>query len=71
MPYFLYMIDPQKKMTCLGSHSGYRDAKQEVRHLRESAEDTQNDYRMIFANNENEAEHLLSAKREEPIQGDD
>ncbi|MES9856036.1 MAG: hypothetical protein ABW166_05465 [Sedimenticola sp.] len=70
MPYFVYKIE-QKKLELFNSLSGYRDAKSELSQLRKANEDPQINYRMIFANNENEAERLLTTPREMPIQGDE
>ncbi|MEJ1364146.1 MAG: hypothetical protein RPU52_08745 [Candidatus Sedimenticola sp. (ex Thyasira tokunagai)] len=71
MPYYIYKIEQKDKLELLNSLSGYRDAKNEVSHLRKASEDPQVNYRMIFASSENEAEKLLTTPREMPVQGDD
>jgi hypothetical protein len=71
MPYFVYRIDAEMKLTNLGSHETYRDAKNNVRSLREQSADPGVTYRLIHAQNENQAEILLLTPREKPVEGDD
>lgn len=71
MPYFIYRITPENKLTNLGSKTNYREAKEEVRQLRKNSDTTGDNFRLMFANSEAEAEKLLLTPREEPVQGDD
>lgn len=71
MPYFIYRITPENKLTNLGSNSNYRQAKEEVRQLRKSSDTPGDNFRLMFASSEAEAEKLLLTPREEPVQGDD
>lgn len=71
MPYFIYRITPENKLTSLGSKTNYRQAKEEVRQLRKNSDTTGDDFRLMFASSEAEAEKLLLTPREKPVQGDD
>ena len=64
MPYFVFEIDPDRKLTFVDSFEDYRSAKSLCRDRRKAGEVTQgNDLRMIFAKNEKEAKTLLKEKR--------
>lgn len=72
MPYFLYRISQEKSLQCLDKFTKYKEARARARELRSAqAEDDRDSIRVIFANNENEAEILLLTPREAPIEGDD
>ena len=72
MPYFLYRISQDKKLHCLDKYAKYKEARDRARAVRgELAKDDSDTIRVIFANNENEAEILLLTPREAPIEGDD
>ncbi len=72
MPYFLYRISQNKNLHCLDKYAKYREARDRARVVRsEQAKDDTDAIRVIFANNENEAEILLLTRREAPIEGDD
>jgi NAD(P)H-hydrate repair Nnr-like enzyme with NAD(P)H-hydrate dehydratase domain len=72
MPYFIYKVTPQKKLTALGEHTAYRDAREQARTLREQL-DAGDDasVRIIFAPHAGEAERLLTTEREFVPMGDD
>lgn len=72
MPYFIYRIESEKELVLLESFPKYREAKLQAKSLR--AEQESGDIatiKIIFANNQIEAERLLTTPREAPIQGDD
>ena len=71
MPYFVYQISADNKLTNLGSYPGYREARTEVRELRGKSGESSINYRIIFAQNEMQAEVLLLTPREKPVEGDD
>ncbi len=54
-------------------HASYRDAKTNVRKLRVDTGDTAGvvDFRMVFAENETDAEHLLRTKKDKAPSGID
>ncbi|PLY13498.1 MAG: hypothetical protein C0631_13895 [Sedimenticola sp.] len=72
MPYFIYNIDPKKQLTYLDNNPNYREAREQARGLRAAqAEDDKGTIKIVFAQNQNEAERLLQATREAPVIGDD
>jgi len=69
MPYYIYQIGAFRQLKLLDTVAEYRAARQQVRELRRQSSDagettTTASYRMIFAASENEAERLLTTKRE-------
>ncbi|MCG8425775.1 MAG: hypothetical protein MI754_00280 [Chromatiales bacterium] len=72
MPYFIYQIDDNKQLTYLDQNSNYRQARDQARELRANqSPDDKTAIKLIFAQNQNEAERLLTTTREAPIVGDD
>jgi hypothetical protein len=71
MPYFVYRITPQRKLTHIETFTRYPDAKALVRRLRQDDASGDDDIRMIFAQQQMEAERLLSAPRDERVIGED
>jgi hypothetical protein len=73
MPYYLYEIveQPIRQLTKLGQHPSFKEASAEAKRLR--AEGTcAGTVKVIFADNELQAEDLLSQVREAPpMIGDD
>jgi hypothetical protein len=64
MPYFVFR-KTEKKLELQGSHDSYRDAKQEVKALRQANPDEDiNNFRLVFADNEKQGRILLTTKRE-------
>ena len=68
MPYFMFKINTSREYHCLGQHADYRTARKQIRELRKSSQQEAGiiDYRLTFAQDVNEAEHLLRSKRERP-----
>lgn len=65
MPYHIFEINPFKQLTFVESVGEYRDAKAQVRAMRESGSlGTGVTVRMMFAGDRFEAERLLKEKRE-------
>jgi hypothetical protein len=72
MPYFVYRVQPNLQLTYIDTKEKYQEAKSLVRSLREQrAADDDADYRLIFANQQGEAEKLLSTPRDERVIGED
>ncbi|HEC29012.1 MAG TPA: hypothetical protein ENI65_05445 [Gammaproteobacteria bacterium] len=72
MPYFIYNIFPDKKLELLDEYAKYRDARDNVRERRK--EQTENDtqtVRLVHARHQQEAERLLTTKREARPTGED
>ena len=73
MPYFIYRIDQKpdqliKKLTLNSKANSYKDAKHEVKLLRESIpEESGQIWKIVFAESELHAEELLHQKREKPV----
>ena len=64
MPYFVFEIDSDRKLTFIESFEDYRSAKTLCRDRRKAGEVSQGaDLRMIFAKNQKEAQALLKEKR--------
>lgn len=65
MPYFIYKISPQRTLEKQGMAEKFKEAKALVNELRKTLDpNTGYTVRMIFAENELQAEDLLSQKRE-------
>jgi len=72
MPYFVYKKTPPLKLTHVETKDKYKDARTLIRGLRNDQSGEQNlQYRMVFANNQAEAEKLLSTPRDERVIGED
>lgn len=73
MPYFVYKITSAstgaiKDLECIDSYEAFKHAKKFVREQREVMEtDSRTSIKMIFAENELEAEQRLREPREAPI----
>ena len=64
MPYFVYEISPERKLTYVEVFDDYRSAKNLCRDRRAGGDMTKgHELRMVFANNQKEAEGLLKQKR--------
>ncbi len=74
MPYYIYRITelgPVKKLKQLAEFGAFKEASTEAKRLRKEEEDATN-IKVIFAENELQAEDLLSQAREpQPVLGDD
>lgn len=71
MPYFVYKIGSGvtalvKNLESVSKHESYKEAKAEVRALRGQA-GAGEEYKVVFAQNNLEAEEMLSEQREKPI----
>ena len=75
MPYFVYKITGARTLEHLDTFPKYRDARLRVRALRAEAAETGDGggatYRMVFARHAEEAERLLTQKREPRPLGED
>jgi len=72
MPYFVYRVSPQKFIKHLEQYSEYRDARKYARDLRAQQDKEDPDtIKIIFAEEQAEAEALLKAKRERQPSEDD
>lgn len=72
MPYFVYKISPPLRLTHIETKQQYKEARASVRRLRgEQSSAEPLEYRIIFANNQAEAEKLLSTPRDERVIGED
>ncbi|TVQ87850.1 MAG: hypothetical protein EA400_10055 [Chromatiaceae bacterium] len=72
MPYFVYKVSPTLQLTYIDTKERYQDARTLVRGLRaERASDAVDDYRLIFARHQSEAERLLSTPRDDRVIGED
>lgn len=71
MPYFIYQISPSLKLTYIDTKDRYQDARAIVRELRGKGQEDDDEYRLIFANQQGEAERLLSTPRDERVIGED
>jgi len=70
VPYFIYRIEQSqgavvKKLQLVNRFTVYKQAKSNIRQLREQGQDRQ--WQMVFAESELQAEQLLQEKREKPI----
>ena len=67
MPYFVYRLSSDSTVPpeLQDQHTGYREAKAHVRELRElNPEEDLNNFRLIFADDAQQARILLTTKRE-------
>lgn len=72
MPYFIYKIVPPRQLTYLDTVAHYQRARDLVRERREAEPpNTGVEYRLIFAQQQGEAERLLSTPRETRVIGED
>lgn len=72
MPYFVYRISPECKLTLLETFVKFNEAKDFARSLRaQQAADDRNIVRMIFAEDTKKAQLLLSDLRTPKAEGDD
>lgn len=72
MPYYIYQIteQPIRQLKKLASHPSFREATADAKHLR--AAGSEGTVKVIFADNELQAEDLLMQVREAPpMIGDD
>ena len=73
MPYYIYQINQTagsivKNLKLLKHYDAFRQAKSEVRAMREAMPDAdQPEFKIIFAESELQAEELLQEKRETPV----
>jgi hypothetical protein len=72
MPYFVYRVSNPLRLTHVDTKQRYQEAKALVRSLRQGQDQSaDNQYRMIFAQHQAEAEKLLSTPRDERVIGED
>jgi hypothetical protein len=72
MPYFVYKVSPKLQLTYIDTKERYQEARALVRDLRaKRPPDEEGEYRLIFANQQGEAEKLLSTPRDERVIGED
>lgn len=72
MPYFVYRISSERKLTLLNTFDKFIEAKELARSLRaQQAPDTTEIIRMIFAENPKKAQLLLTDTRTAKTDGDD
>ena len=72
MPYFLYRISPERKLTLVETFEKFQDAKTQARRLRaEQPADNRDTIRMIFAETSKKAQLLLTDLRNPKTDGDD
>ncbi len=72
MPYFLYRISPERKLTLIETFEKYQDAKALARNLRaQQAADDSSLVRMIFAETPKKAQLMLTDLRTTRTDGDD
>ena len=72
MPYFVYRISPERKLTLIETFGKFKEAKDFARSLRaQQATDDRNVVRMIFAEDPKKAQLLLLDKRTAKAEGDD
>ena len=72
MPYFVYRISPERKLTLLETCAKFKDAKDLARSLRaRQTTDDRHIVRMIFAEDAKKAQLLLTDLRTPKTDGDD
>jgi len=72
MPYFVYRISPERKLTLIETFAKFKEAKDLARSLRaQQATDDRNIVRMIFAEDPKKAQLLLTDLRTPKTEGDD
>lgn len=65
MPYFVYKVFPPKRLELVQTAQQYRQARDLARSLRMSLQESDNyTLKVIFAQNPDEAERLLTEERE-------
>jgi hypothetical protein len=65
MPYYVFRISPERKLTLLNSFDKFKEAMTLCRNMRREQPPTDKDsIRMTFAKTEAEAKRLLSEKRQ-------
>ena len=72
MPYFLYKVRSGKRLESVDSWDQYKEAKAHAKSMRQDMR-PEDDYavRIIFAKNSEEAERLLTEKREPRPMGEE
>ena len=70
MPYYVFKISPPRELQHLATWDRFRDARTQVRDLREGGA-PEVEYRLVFAPQIGEAERLLSTPRDERVIGED
>ncbi len=72
MPYFVYRISPERKLTLIETLPKFKEAKGLARSLRaQQAADDRNIIRLIFAEDPQKARLLLTDQRTPKTEGDD
>jgi hypothetical protein len=72
MPYFVYRISPERKLTLIESFVKFKDARDLARSLRaRQPADDRHIVRMIFAEDPKKAQLLLTDLRTPKTDGDD
>ena len=72
MPYFLYRITPDRKLTLIETFEKFQDAKGVARRMRgEQSAGSTDTIRMIFADTAKKAQLLLTDLRNPKTDGDD
>ena len=72
MPYFVYRISTDRKLTLIDTFVKFKEAKDHARSLRaQQAADDRNIIRMIFAEDQKKAQLLLTDLRTAKTEGDD
>jgi len=72
MPYYVFRIDPPLTLSYLDTMDDYQRARALVRSLRQAQEPGDPaQYRLMFANQQAEAERLLATPRDERVIGED
>lgn len=72
MPYFVYRVSNPLRLTHVETKERYQDARALVRSLREARnQETEDQYRLVFAKHQAEAETLLSTPRDDRVIGED
>lgn len=72
MPYFVYRISPERKLTLLETFAKFKEAKDHARSLRaQQVPDDRNIFRLIFAEDQKKAQLLLKDARTAKVEGDD
>lgn len=72
MPYFVFRILPDRKLTLLQTFAKFKEARDHVRSLRaQQAPDDRSTIRMIFAEDTKKAQLLLTDLRTAKVDGDD
>ncbi len=65
MPYYVFRLSPDKKLTLVNTFTKYKEAKDLCRQLRQTeSPDNPNTVRMAFAEDEVKAKRLLADKRQ-------